>query len=177
MSKSSGRAREPLRRLSWQLAVGLLAPVAIFGAALGLWVIARPTPEKALAQIEHERTEDTRMDALILAGGPAETYVVKAIKNRAMKNRIDAIGFLGNQRTAAAAPVLRALVEDNSETSEVRAAALEALAQVDESEGRFLAEKYKSADFPLALTARRVLTNALPPRRSFVEALISCHDC
>lgn len=122
-------------------------------------------------------TEDMQMDPLILAGNDVVPVVIREVRKASMPKRRYAIGFLGNGGYREALPVLRQLLADPKESEIIRGDALEAIAQIDKREGQQLAQAWAQGDGFLGLTAREVLSGVEPKRRTYLEALLGCHDC
>lgn len=136
-------------------------------------------PEDALKRFyDNEGPEDTLMDPLILAGETVVPFVMKEVKNKDMRRRRYAIGFLGNGSYKDALPVLEAILHDPAEEDYFRGDALQSVYMIDESKGRGLAQKYKDSQNYLGETSRRVISgdSQLKKRRTYSEALAGKHE-
>jgi hypothetical protein len=137
------------------------------------------SPEDALKRFyDNDGPEDTLMDPLILAGDRVVPFVLKEIKNKEMRRRRYAIGFLGNGSYKDALPVLEPILQDSSEEDFFRGDALQSIYMIDESRGRQLAENYKQQEDYLGQISQRVINgdSQLKKRRTYSDALSGKHE-
>ena len=123
------------------------------------------------------RAEDMLMDPLILNADLVKDRVIQDILNPKMDKRRYAIGFLGNERIAKAIPVLFQILSDESEKDYFRGDALESIWQIDQTQGRQLAEEYSSREDYLGMIAKGLLDGSHKPyERTKADARIGRHD-
>jgi hypothetical protein len=141
----------------------------------------RPAPEKALrqfhAQYHDGRTaEDQLMCPLILAGPAACPVIARDVKDRKQPLRRYAIGAIENLRCTDALPVLKAILQDDSEKDYFRGDALEAIWQIDHTEGETAAKAVSGRTDILGGVARSLLSGRSQPVMTYWDAFICQHD-
>lgn len=97
-------------------------------------------------------------DPLIRTQCNAAPLVTQEIRDRNMKLRRYAIGYLGNRRCAVALPALRAIVQASDERSYFRGDALEAIWQIDRTAGMSLAQSHRTRSDYLGQRARVIVS-------------------
>lgn len=168
--------------MSRPFAVGLFVAALMLAVCLATWLaIARPwlTPEQVLRRFYTQLgAEDMLMDPLILGGEKVAKIVVKEVSRRDMPRRRYAIGFLGNAGYAGATPILKAIVDDETEHDYIRADALKAVYQVDRSLGSQLAQLHVKRHDDLGEMARHIMNRSgvAAARRTYLDALLRRHD-
>ena len=142
-----------------------------------LW--PRPTAEQVMADFYAaiDRAEDMVMDPLILNSDTVAAVVILSVKDKSMKKRRYAIGFLGNEKISEALPVLRSILADKSEEEYFRADALESIYQIDRTEGLSLAQNCQSSEDFLSYIASGLISGEhIPFQRTYIEALVGDHN-
>lgn len=94
---------------------------------------------------------------LCSAGESVVPIVTQKIKNKNMERRTYAIGFLGTTESKVPLPVLKAILEDESEKIGYRANSLKSVYLIDEETGKNLALKYKNQDDYIGKTANEII--------------------
>lgn len=165
-----------LRKSKRRIAIVL----AFLVGAYGLYMAAHPPSAVDVMQDFYASEgwgEDALMDPLILHTDIVAPTVIEEIRNRDMKRRRYAIGFLGVRRVQEALPVLRSILADPSEVDYIRADALESIYQIDNEEWMALAREFSSREDGLGCIARGLIDGAhIPFERSYWQALIRHHD-
>ncbi len=136
-------------------------------------------PEQVLKQFyDNDGPEDTLMDPLILGGDGVVPLVVKEVKDKDMRRRRYAIGFLGNGSFKQAVPTLESILQDDSEKDYFRGDALHAIFMIDESLGSRYAKTYINRSDYLGEISKRILNGdkSLKERRTYSDALTSRHE-
>ena len=158
------------------ITITVLLVAAVVGVSIWL---TQPTVDSVMKDFHaaEGRAEDMLMDPLILNADMVKDRVIQDIKNPEMDKRRYAIGFLGNERIAKAIPVLLQILSGESEKDYFRGDALESIFQIDETQGRQLAEKYSSRADNLGMIAKGLLDGSHRPyERTKADALIGRHD-
>lgn len=143
-----------------------------------LWMVAtKPwqSPEQVLEQFyAHSAPEVALMDPLILRGKAVISIVISKVGTPDMPRRRYAIGFLGNERSIEAVPVLAKILEEEHERDHVRADALIAIYQIDRQRGLALAKAYASREDGLGRMSQQILRapSAAANHRSYIDALL-----
>lgn len=156
------------------VAVGTAAAVLVLGIACWAYYAAFPSAAHALdvfyaAQV----SEDEQLDALIAARGDVVPIVVAAVQHASMPKRRYAVAFLGNSGRREAVPVLRKIVEDETEEVQIRGDALESLARIDLGSVAALTPQYRGRADYLGSSARAIEKGDLLPRRERGEAMVA----
>lgn len=145
-----------------------------------VWLtIAKPwlSPEQIL-QLFHSDTatvfENMLMDPLILGGKKVVPLVISEVQRRDMPRRRYAIGFLGNGSHGEAVPILKKILEDETEKDYIRGDALIAIYQIDISLGKKEAGLYIARQDYLGEIARQVTKGTViaTARRTYLQALL-----
>ncbi|HEY3039305.1 MAG TPA: hypothetical protein VGJ66_11240 [Pyrinomonadaceae bacterium] len=118
------------------------------------------------------------MDPLILAGDKVVPLVLKQVKDKNMRRRRYAIGFLGNGSYKQALQSLETILQDATEEDYFRGDALQSIYMIDEFRGRELAKRYTDRQDYLGEIARRVIAgdSQLKKRRTYSEAVVGKHE-
>jgi hypothetical protein len=159
----------------------IITITALFVAAVvgvAIW-LSHPTVDSVMKDFHsaEDRAEDMLMDPLILNADLVKDRVIQDIKDPKMVKRRYAIGFLGNERIAKAIPALLQILSDESEKDYFRGDSLESIFQIDETQGRQLAEKYSSREDYLGMIAKGLLDGSHRPyERTKADAQIGRHN-
>ena len=160
------------------------APIACFlllvvSAAIAL-VWPRPTADSVMADFytnDSQRAEDMLIDPLILHADLVTGRVIEEIRNPNMEKRRYAIGFLGIVRATEALPVLRQILNSETEIDYFRADALESIYRISSMEGLRLAEQYRDRDDHLGYIATGLISGSHTPfERTYAQALVGHHE-
>lgn len=153
-----------LRVVLWTLAV---LGVIVFG--LLAYRISSSGGDKAIAEFfASNAAEDQLMDPLIRGGRGVVAQLMKEVVNKDMPRRRYAILALGNIGDPTAIETLNLIALDPSEVEYVRCDALVAIALIDESQARTLAER----TFP---SGAECMKKTASVRRSYWAALLGLH--
>jgi uncharacterized lipoprotein NlpE involved in copper resistance len=136
------------------------------------------SPEQILEEFYNYNEPDSEsLDPLILAGEKVVPLIIEKIRDRSMQRRRLAIDFLGNGEYEQALPVLIKILNDETEESHFRVAALISIFQIAENLGNEFAQRYKN-DSNLGKTSMDILSNKdyLRYRRTYIDALFRRHD-
>jgi hypothetical protein len=156
------------------VAVGMAVCLLLLGLVCWVYYSAFPSEADALevfyaAQV----SEDEQLDALIAARGDVVPMVVAAVRHASMPKRRYAVAFLGNSGRRDALPVLRRIVEDETEEAQIRGDALESMARIDLGSVAALTPRYRGRADYLGGSARAIEKGELLPRRERGEAMIA----
>ena len=122
-----------LERLKSDEIMAGLRIIAICTLGFGIWWLW-PTNEAAVMRdfmYGENRMESQLTIPLERAGSGILPYVLEAIQDKEMPGRRYAIGFIGTEAYEPALPVLRRILEDETEIWYFRADALEAIYLID----------------------------------------------
>lgn len=103
---------------------------------------------------DHEPEID---DPLIEAGPKMVPAICEAVRHKDMKRRlyaIDALGYIGDRRSL---PVLVGILDDVSESDDMRSEALISIYRIDRALGTRYARQYRHADERTAMVADAIL--------------------
>ena len=117
-------------RKRWGCLVVLLSPVLACALLFAHRATMYRNPEVAYEAFCNSEglAEDQLMDPLVLAGPGVIPHVVRGVRDRNMPRRGYAILFLGMVEATEALPVLRSILDDDTEKDIVRGDALRAIA-------------------------------------------------
>ena len=162
--------------------VGIVLIGLITGLCLWWAVTEGPlrSPQDALNDFYavSDRAEDQLMDPLILNGRRVVPYIIQEIRNKDMKLRRYAIGFLGNGRYIEAIPVLEQILADESEIWYFRSDALESIYQIAPIRARELAAKHIDGPELLGRVSREITSGQHPVywSRTYLQAFLHVHE-
>jgi HEAT repeat protein len=147
----------------------VVAIVALIISGLLAYRISSARPDTALAEFfASTAAEDQLMDPLILAGREVVPPVLKEVVRRDMPRRRYAILALGNIGDRAAVEPLEQIALDQAEEEHLRCDALKALALIDETRARALAQRASPA-------GNACVESAYLVRRSYLAAVVGLH--
>lgn len=116
------------------------------------------SPEGAINEfLTHETKESFLTLPLCKAGEKVVPLLTEKIKDKNMKRRRYAIGFLGITESRLPVPVLEQIAKDETEDALYRGDALEALYLLDENLGEMLAGNYQNRTDFLGRIAKEIL--------------------
>jgi hypothetical protein len=165
--------RNRWKRALW-VALAIVTVVSGSMARRRFW----PTPTESLRDFYvHDGAEDMLMDPLILGGEDVVPLVLEQLPNRQMPRRRYAIAFLGNGGFTQALPGLRAMLTDQGESDIFRGDALQAICEIDATEGKRTASQLVREENYLGSTARQIARQGCRrERRTWPQAAAGHHD-
>ncbi|MEL7369293.1 MAG: HEAT repeat domain-containing protein [Myxococcota bacterium] len=138
----------------WVLPVVSIIPILAIAFAFSLG----PSPRKRLQVVyQAEKVDPAKLDELASLGQPLFQALVEDVQQPDVPHRAALIGFLGDRKHQAAAPVLRRLASAPLEPAAVRMASFKALRQIDPKGVRELAQSLREEAGPLGQAARAML--------------------
>ncbi len=168
-----------------KLLIGVVSFAVVVASIFVGYTAYLPSPEAALLRFysygdnpNEPAAEDMLMDPLILAGERVVPLVMQEVKNKEMRRRRYAIGFLGNGSYKQAIPVLEAILKDTSEADNFRVDALHSIYLIDQSLGSIYAQMHQDDPTSLGKISKDILGGRieLERRRTYYDALVGMHE-